>query len=320
MGRIILACLVLVVGVLMAAPAEAMDRPDPRAIAKAPTTTLRSSLQRAAVDRSLPKVDPSFGTRTQTRWQICDPCKRSKKWELILGPYGWLAGVHGTAWAEGQGEYFEIDFDQLKEITSGGFMWYTEFRYDRWFIAFDGTWATLEEDFSFRVGSAGFQVKQKILELRGGMRVLGPRFGTPCDCHCSPCPPKFKDRFALDAYLGVRYWENDTTLRIGVGPLAFEGKSKQDWIDPLIGLRFGYRIAPRWSLNYRIDVGGFDIDDGSKFAYHSQLIASWHFARRFSLVFGYRAMGTDRVIDTPFGRSGTDIHQNGPMIGLLFKL
>ena len=119
---------------------------NPADIAAAPRMGLDAPLRRAAGSKSLSRV----------QWQICDPCKRKRRHELVIGPYAWLAGVRGTAWQDGRSEDFEISFDDLSKLVCGGFMLYAEFRYDKWFVAFDGTWATLQKDFPGRFGTAGF--------------------------------------------------------------------------------------------------------------------------------------------------------------------
>jgi hypothetical protein len=229
--------------------------------------------------------------------------------------------VHGTAWAEGTGRHFEIDFDTLKEFASGGFMFYAEFRYDKWFLAFDGTWATLESDFSRKRLSGGFRTKQRILELRAGYRVFGDAYGKPCDCTCAPCAPPRSRRLSMDAYVGARYWDNETTVRVKLGPLETEKTSSDDWFDPFVGVRFGYKLAPRWTMDIRADVGGFGIGDASDFAYNTFLGFGWHFAKHWTLMLGWRTQGTDRVKPRePSVRAGVDIHQTGPLIGLLWHM
>lgn len=291
-------------------PAPGWGRLNPADIAAAPRIRLDASLRRRAAPAALARA----------QWRVCDPCKRKRRHELIIGPYAWLAGVQGTAWQDGRSEDFEIDFEDIAKLASGGFMLYAEFRYDKWFVAFDGTWATLQKDFPWRFGTAGFKSVQRILELRAGYRVIGAPAGERCDCRCSPCPPPQRERFAMDVYLGARYWDNTTTLRIGVGPADFESSSSDSWVDPLVGVRLGYQFAPRWAVGGRIDVGGFGIGKASSFTYRSLLGLDWRFARHWTLTLGYQVIGLDRVSGSGANRNGTDITQQGPLFGLLWNL
>lgn len=288
-----------------------------------PSLTSNPRLERstlAASLRSPAEALPNLTALSRGGWQICDPCKRKRNWELIIAPYAWLAGVSGTAWQDGKSEDFKISFEDLLDVASGGFMLYAEFRIKRWFVAFDGTWAVLQKDFPWRLGTIGFKQEQKILEFRVGYRVFGPAHGQPSDCECSVCPPPAKDRLGVDVYLGARYWDSETTLRIGIGPGAFEGSTEDDWLDPFVGARIGYQLAPRWTLGFRLDVGGFRVGEASKFTSNSFLGFNWKFSGHWSLALGYRAMVLDRVEGSGSSRSGVRTVQQGPLIGLAWSL
>jgi len=286
---------------------------EPADIAAAPIGTMGVRFDRYAETKGLRKTSSAL-----SQWKICDPCKRSRRWDVKLGPYGWLAGVRGSAYEDGRSQDFEIAFSDITELVSGGFQFYAEFGMDRWFIAFDGTWATLQKDFPWRLGTFGFKIEQKIIELRGGYRLIGPSHGKSCDCKTSCCPPPRRDRFALDVYAGARYWHTDTTLRLGIGPGSFEGSSTDDWVDPIVGVRMGYQLAPKWVMGYRLDVGGFGIGKASSFTYRSFLGFDWQFANHWTLALGYQVIGLDRVTGSGATKNGTDITQHGPLFGLLY--
>ena len=297
---------------------ESFARIEPSAISRAPEARSHARLSRLLEEGAYSRVTQRDTALPKSKWLVCDPCKRKRRWSFTLGPYAWLASVSGTAYSNGRSADFDISFDQIAELASGGFMLYAEFGYDRWFASFDGTWAVLQSDFPWLLGDVGFKVKQTILEGRIGYRLIGPAHGQRCNCRCSTCPPSFRERFACDVFVGARYWKTDITVRIGVGPIAFEGNNKDTWVDGMVGLRLGYQISPKWYVGWRTDFAGFGIRDGSETTGYSFLTAGWRFAKRWSLSLGYRAMLLDRVRGTGTDKNGARTWQQGPLIGLLF--
>ena len=139
---------------------------------------------------------------------------------------------------------------------------------------------------------------------------------------------------SFDVLGGFRYWyqEADLSLDIaGVVDLAGldvvgggRGLAKSgsvDWLDPLIGARVRYAVAPGHELFLRGDIGGFGA--GSKFSW--QAIAGYlmdfgtYHGVTYSGVIGYRALGVDYEQGQGNRRYEYDMVLHGPIIGLSLR-
>jgi hypothetical protein len=91
-----------------------------------------------------------------------------------------------------------------------------------------------------------------------------------------------------------------------------------DWVDPLIGLRLRYELAPGQELVLRGDVGGFDV--GSEFSWNALAAYSWtigvHYGVTYSGLLGYRALAVDFEKGSGANRYQYDVVQHGPLLGL----
>jgi hypothetical protein len=124
----------------------------------------------------------------------------------------------------------------------------------------------------------------------------------------------------LDVFGGIRHWDIDVDLDYKgiVGSENHDGGD--DWVDPIVGVRWMPQIAEDWSLILRGDIGGFGV--GSDFTWNLQGSAVWDFAEAMSLVVQYRVLSVD-YCDGTRGTSGRfcyDTITHGPAIGLAFSL
>ena len=71
---------------------------------------------------------------------------------FTLAPYGWLAGLDGTIgvpgddFAPGPNPLDRVDFSVSDELETVGFMFYGEWRGERWMAFFDSVWANVSQD------------------------------------------------------------------------------------------------------------------------------------------------------------------------------
>lgn len=124
----------------------------------------------------------------------------------------------------------------------------------------------------------------------------------------------------LSTYAGLRYWDLSVDLQVvGGGPLG-ETRARsadEDWVDPLVGLRYVWPLGERWSLIAKGDVGGFGI--GSDFAWQASAFASWAFAEHASLLFGVRFLDVDYEDGSGNRKFTWDVLQGGPSAGLAWR-
>ena len=123
----------------------------------------------------------------------------ASEWSFKIAPYAWLAGTGGTVVTNGEETDFDLSFEDIFELTTGGFQINAQARHKRLFLTFDGTWATLGHGEDLLGGRVDFEVKQKILELNVGYRLIGPEFRS-----ADPDTRLYEPgAVALDAYVGV---------------------------------------------------------------------------------------------------------------------
>lgn len=129
---------------------------------------------------------------------------------------------------------------------------------------------------------------------------------------------------------GVRYWHQTADLSLDIaagvqtadleiaGTRAIARSSSVDWLDPLVGARIRYTVAPGQELFLRGDIGGFGV--GSHFSW--QAIGGYGFdfgacnGITFSGVIGYRALSVDYAQGEGRRRYECDMIQRGPILGI----
>lgn len=110
---------------------------------------------------------------------------------------------------------------------------------------------------------------------------------------------------AFDAYpeleiiTGVRYIDQDISVKITTPGFIQKIDTGDDWIDPFIGLRYMGAINNKWNWHLRGDVGGFDV--GSDFAWRVDAGATYRVDKHWEAAIFYKILD----IDYETGTSGT---------------
>ena len=92
---------------------------------------------------------------------------RGRDWNFYIAPYGWLAGTAGHIYTNGDRTDLDASFSDLAKKTRGGFQLYFEARRRKWFLAFDGTWATLGDEIEGLVTTTDIEVEQPAAISKG---------------------------------------------------------------------------------------------------------------------------------------------------------
>jgi hypothetical protein len=127
---------------------------------------------------------------------------------------------------------------------------------------------------------------------------------------------------AVDLLAGGRYTDLEAKIGIeGALPIGFAGarsvKENKEWVEPFIGARTRIRLADRWLMQLRGDVGGFGV--GSDLALQGVAMVGYEFAMfgRDAIVFGgYRALYQDYVEGAGAQAFAWDMTLHGPVLGL----
>lgn len=176
---------------------------------------------------------------------------------FTVAPYGWLAGIDGTLGVPGDGlepdggfPLDRIDFSVSEELDTVGFMFYGEWRGERWMAFFDSVWANVSQDADFKLGrllpasDARAEIDGNIYQLALGYRLLD------------------WEQSSLTLYGGVRYYDLETkgTAKGGILPNKITSSATRSWTDAVIGARYRYRLTDRWHGWLQADYGSGDSD------------------------------------------------------------
>lgn len=265
-------------------------------------------------------------------------------WTFRFIPYAWLSGLYGDSTVKGRTVGVNLSFDKLLEKTVGkgnfpiALMGDVEARNGPFEIYSDLVWVKVDASGDsahvrrFAPGITGtigtahdVTVRMGIAEA-GGMYEVG-RFTMPHGD--SPGIP-----VAIDLIAGARYWYQnvDASFNLTAGlnvadlivtsrGLAVAKSGTVDWVDPLIGARARFEIAPGQNIFVRGDVGGFDV--GSKISWQAIGGYSFDFAEKngitYSGLIGFRALYVNYSQGAAQNRYAYKMLQVGPAIGVGFK-
>ena len=201
----------------------------------------------------------------------------SDQWQFTVTPYLWLATIKGTtgSTADPAASSTNYNFLSLDNLDSAFFIAASASR-GRWTIQTDIVFLNFSD--SFALGPLGTEIDLKgdVFELSGAYRL--------------------RNLEHTELLFGVRRVALDLGISLTSGP---QGSSKQDWLDPVIGLRHIRPLGRRWHTVIRADVGGFGVS--SDFTFNGVAGAAFNMTEHSSLFLGYRYLtlqfGDDDILD-----------------------
>ena len=236
-----------------------------------------------------------------------------RDWGFFIAPYGWLAGTGGTVVIDG--DEFDIDasFSDLAKRTRGGFQIYFEARHKKWFLGFDGTWATLGDEIEGQLFTTDIEVEQRIYDIRAGYEAYWKFLGEPS----SDPNVDWRRRAIVDVYVGGRYFRTAPKITI-TRPIAdpIERSSSDSRVDPFVGLRAGWDMSYRWGMGFKGDIGGFGIGDAAELSWQAAVEIGYRLSKRVVILGGYRWLDFDTITGEGEDRNGQSLLQHGPIIGV----
>jgi hypothetical protein len=236
----------------------------------------------------------------------------ARDWTFFVAPFGWLAGTGGTVVVNGEETDIDASFSDLSKRTRGGFQVYFEARHKKWFVAFEGTWATLGEEIEGQILTTDIEVEQRIYDIRAGYEAYWKFLGAP------PEDPKvdWRRRVVVDVFGGGRYFRTAPKITIfrPIGePIA--SSTIDSRVDPFVGLRVAWDWSYRWGMGFRGDIGGFGIGDASQFTWQSTVEIGYRLSKRVVILGGYRWLDFDTITGEGEDRNGQALLQHGPILG-----
>ena len=198
----------------------------------------------------------------------------------------------------------DIDFGTILETLKMSFMGHVEPMYNnQW-----GVWL----DYGF------MDLAGKKQNDRGGVVKSGLRQGVleAVGIYRQPI-----NQGHVDYYAGIRWWDNDidVTVNPAILPGSTDASISEDWVDPIIGVRWTHIFNEHWSMTLRGDVGGFGI--ASDMTWATAIGARYHLNESLDVDMQYKATWVDYSND----KMGTpdyfqyDTVTHGPLLGLVFK-
>lgn len=251
-------------------------------------------------------------------------------WSFRFVPYGWLIALNGTQTVRGRSARVNASFPDIveKSDTLVALMGNFEARRGPFALYGDLVWT--------RIGFESENVRTRA-PAPGVTTTVGRSLGLDIEMATLEVGAAYEvarsGPLALDVLGGVRYWhqkadlsfESVRTVEVGdlelAGGLAFARSGSVDWLDPVIGARVRYAVAPGHELFLRGDVGGFGV--GSTFSW--QAVGGYGFdfgtynGVTVSGVIGYRALSVDYAQGEGRRRYAFDMIQHGPILGVSLR-
>lgn len=219
-------------------------------------------------------------------------------WQHTAVVYMIGASIDGTAGVGPVEGDVDVSFGDILDNLELGAMAAYRGQNGRWAVVGDLIYMDLETD-KKGLGPLGnsratVELDQLILELDGSYAVTRQ----------------------MDVYAGLRYWDVDSTVTVvGGGPLGetLKGTLGEDWVDPLVGVRYVWPLGEKWTVVWRGDIGGFGV--GSDFSWHTTAYADWRLNEHASLLIGIRWLDVDYDDGTGASRFLMDVSEGGPTAG-----
>lgn len=121
---------------------------------------------------------------------------------------------------------------------------------------------------------------------------------------------------SIELGAGLRGARADVTVTFHAGVLPQERLSfKDDWIDPLIAMRYTGQIATGWTANLAMDYGGFGLGNSSDETWQLAATLGYQINERWTLHGGYRQLRIDQEKDGMPYR----LDMSGPVFGVALK-
>lgn len=238
-------------------------------------------------------------------------------WEFSFAPYLWMAGLEGSAGADGVSTDIDVSFSDIWDDLDVGVLGAFEAKHGRYSLTTNVIYMKLSPEGSQPVGGVlpgaspgSFDVRvtsqMGIFELRPSYEVLSfPLFGATDE-----------RRIALDLGPGARIVWLDNHLHVKLepgaplGPFSRRFDESTDWVDFLATARVRAQLTEKLGLVVSGDYGGFDIGSSSHRTWSLAGFLSYRLGESWDLIGGWRTLEIDREI--------ADVTMEGPLVGAAY--
>lgn len=222
-------------------------------------------------------------------------------WHLVVSPYLWFPGVHGTVGVAGRDASVHASPGDLLSHFRFGLMGTLEARYKRLVLPVDIVLVRLGDEKALpgpNLGAATANVKARefILTPKIGFRILN------------------QEKLKIDALTGIRYWHLGQDLQFSPSILGLNISGSQNWVDPLVGGRIEAALSSKVVVAILGDVGGWGA--GSQLDYQVVGILGYRIKPKWTLQAGYRYLD----VNYRSGSSILDTATAGALFGVSIAL
>ncbi len=216
-------------------------------------------------------------------------------WNFELAPfYLWAINIDGDIGIRGRTANASLKFEDVWDNLEGvlTFRFGTFYR-NKLGLIIDYNYLDLgKEKVSDRV-NLDVSFKSQILNLAAAYRIQD-------------------GKHTWDGLAGIRYTALDAAINLNNLGVTLNGD--QDWVDPIVGVRYSYSFNDQWSLRLYGDIGGFGVS--SDLTWQALGLVDFQPWKNVAIVAGYRAIYTDYETGSPSERFVYDATVQGPIIGL----
>ncbi len=215
----------------------------------------------------------------------------------------WAAGIDGDITVRGRNADVGISFDELTDHLDASFALGLEARRQKHGFFGNFGYMKFSADGSGSRGANGDAELKLLIADAGGFYQLA-RVGE-------------EHPFILEGIAGLRYWYVDTSLKL-TGPqggVLVNSDHTENLYDPIIGLRGSKFLTQKFHLDFAGDIGGFGLGkEQSDLTWSAAGLASYDFAKWFTLSAGYKALAVDKAEGSGTKEKGVDIIMHGLLI------
>lgn len=221
--------------------------------------------------------------------------QEESNWEFNLAPlYLWAISIDGDVGIRGRTSNVSIDFGDVWDNLEGVFTIRFNGLYRKKFgFVFDYNYLDLGTQKANDLVNVDVGFKSQIINLAGSYRFLN-------------------GDNTLDGVAGIRYTKLDAGINLNNVGERLDGD--QDWVDPIVGLRYNYAFTDKWSLQLYGDIGGFGVS--SDFTWQGLVLIDYQPWKNVAFVAGYRGIGTDYETGSGTDQFTFDATVHGPLIGV----
>ncbi len=224
---------------------------------------------------------------------------KEKNWEFNLTPlYLWMANIEGDTTLGQKTNSTKVDFSQIFDDLEGAFsINFSGMHKSNFGFIFDYLYLDVGSHRDFNLGiSLDVGLKTQLSQLAGTYR-----FGS--------------EPHTFDAVAGIRYL--GVEVDVGLGRLPISLSEEASVVDPIIGVRYKWKIADKWNLNLYGDIGGFGV--GSEFTWQTLGIIEFWPWQHVGFKGGYRALNYEFEDDEGATKFELDLLLHGPILGVSFQ-